>query len=1169
MTIAYVLQRLRQQRRPLLFLLLAVSLATSFAGLGPYYLRYTSEVLLDQSLADLTPFDATLTFMSPVPFDDTADTLLDENVVPYVESQFRFARSIYADSPIQPICIPGEPINGEPSLDHCLQMFGFDETFDGKYTLVEGRIPSAEIRTEESLDGIAVIVYIEGMVSTEVAEVANLRVGRSFTTTRTVTQGDKQIVNQILIVGTFEPVNRDDFFWLSNGMMDAGGYVNLPGLGVDRFDFGVAMNLDGFENSYGALGAKAQYVNFMTVDPTTVDSVRAANIYDSIDDSISQLQRELGEPIQVSSGILTMFRQHRQRIADAEAAVIMLSGMLLALILYNFVSTASMIFYTQANEWTMLRARGGSTKQLLPTQLLPAVLIAAIAFAITALSTKGLLIAMSYINRLVNGTSQHIDIIQRLDTPSIVLKLSAITAVMCGLIMLIPIFQTESDGIQSRRQLISRPDAKPRWASLFLDFIFISIGLIMILRLYYLSEDGTLTAFLRDFFGRENIPANEFAATSSSTTEFSDPFSLIAPIFLLTGSALLWLRVFPILMRGLSLSVDRLRKLGFPLAVWNVERNSGHYRQFALLLVGTLAIGTASVSLLRTQQQGAWQLALTKTGGHAKLAFDSTDNDPALWRDDNNVSAYSELIHEVATEQGISSNVQLHIVGVDPATFSNILSENIPALNQLQEMPQTGLILPDATQALSVDVWSEAMTNERIGEPHVALRAYLYDANGVHFEVDLNQPTDAAQMPSPTPAAEWLAFTGQLPTAATSPLHLYRVSMESRHADRSQFSHTVFLNNWAALNDNGTVTPLNLSPEQGLTPALSQRPFVGNWVANLDPHREKIDGITSAWVDGNTIGVTGDNQPLLRVDYEIIAYNETTAPHPSLAINTTPIEPVTAILSSHAAFEFRGQDGQENHTNDPLGIGDERRLTFNLGLSGNLALRIHVVDVLDDHSVLAGAIDQDFIILPINTTRLLFNQQFQNERADRRRFTDVNEVWVNFPDRFPSESFETAVIRSNRITESVFAWDRYNTILNQPIPNTVAGLFFAGFWVSLILSLLNFMLYISVTAKQRIVSFGVLRSLGWNINNIWRLMFMEQTVLFIPTVIIGTLLGIGLAYILLPFLALPGSFSLQLPLAQITVMIVVLSTSFIILLSVITLWLRQVSVAHMIRLSED
>jgi ABC-type antimicrobial peptide transport system permease subunit len=181
----------------------------------------------------------------------------------------------------------------------------------------------------------------------------------------------------------------------------------------------------------------------------------------------------------------------------------------------------------------------------------------------------------------------------------------------------------------------------------------------------------------------------------------------------------------------------------------------------------------------------------------------------------------------------------------------------------------------------------------------------------------------------------------------------------------------------------------------------------------------------------------------------------------------------------------------------------------------------------------------------------------------------INRAWVNFHNIDPPPAFERSVQGSNAFTSTIFATRQFDAILNQPIPNTVAGLFFAGFWVSLALSLLNFILYISVTAQQRIVSFGVLRSLGWNINHIWRLMFMEQTVLFVPTVIIGTLLGIGLAFLLLPFLALPGNFALQLPLGQILMMAVILSASFLVLLSGVSMWLRQVSVATMLRLGED
>jgi ABC-type antimicrobial peptide transport system permease subunit len=117
--------------------------------------------------------------------------------------------------------------------------------------------------------------------------------------------------------------------------------------------------------------------------------------------------------------------------------------------------------------------------------------------------------------------------------------------------------------------------------------------------------------------------------------------------------------------------------------------------------------------------------------------------------------------------------------------------------------------------------------------------------------------------------------------------------------------------------------------------------------------------------------------------------------------------------------------------------------------------------------------------------------------------------------------------------------------------------------------LLDFAFYIAVTAKQRSFTFGVLRSLGWNSGNIWKLLFIEQITLVTPALIIGTVIGVGLAYLLLPFLVLVGSSTLQLPILKLLLLIAAMVGGFTFLLILTALWLRRMSVNQVLRLGEE
>jgi hypothetical protein len=128
---------------------------------------------------------------------------------------------------------------------------------------------------------------------------------------------------------------------------------------------------------------------------------------------------------------------------------------------------------------------------------------------------------------------------------------------------------------------------------------------------------------------------------------------------------------------------------------------------------------------------------------------------------------------------------------------------------------------------------------------------------------------------------------------------------------------------------------------------------------------------------------------------------------------------------------------------------------------------------------------------------------------------------------------------------------------------------YAGFWVSLLLSLLDFGFYLAVTARRRSLGFAVLQALGWNANHLWALLVAEQTALVIPALLVGVALGAALAYVILPFLALVGGETLKLPILGLIGLLVALVVGFGVLLFATALWLRKLNVNQVLRLGEE
>ena len=181
-------------------------------------------------------------------------------------------------------------------------------------------------------------------------------------------------------------------------------------------------------------------------------------------------------------------------------------------------------------------------------------------------------------------------------------------------------------------------------------------------------------------------------------------------------------------MDGISRLFRNNRYLTTPLAVWNVARDPGHYAQLVLLLIGTLALGTASLALMETRDRGAWTSARAATGGSARIALNPAELDAATvdWARLPGVSASAVLLHAQG-DPGSASRQPVHVIGVNPdeaaAAFPD-LREALAPLRAVEVPPTPGLILPDDASQFTVQVYSTAPA--RADDPPIAVQLTAY-----------------------------------------------------------------------------------------------------------------------------------------------------------------------------------------------------------------------------------------------------------------------------------------------------------------------------------------------------------------------------------------------------------------------------------------------------------
>ena len=759
------------------------------------------------------------------------------------------------------------------------------------------------------------------------------------------------------------------------------------------------------------------------------------------------------------------------------------------------------------------------------------------------------------------------------NVPTVSLYLSVGAGVAAVFVLTAPALPAARKSLLSLKQLVSRPPTRPAWARYGLDGLLALIGTSFMLRLYYLVG-GNFKDLLNNIIAAPREVVTLIADNLTETGGLNDPFNLLGPALVLTGAALLWLRFFPWLMGWVSRLFDNSPHLTTPLAIWNVARDPNHYAQLVLLLIGTLALGTASLGLTATRNEGAWRLAREEIGGSVRVEITPArlDADSVDWGRLPGVGSALPILHTLGDPGPVTSR-DVHVIGLDPERAAGEFSELARAVETLLgiELPDPpGLALPEDAVRLSVQIYS--MPQARSDDPAVTvqLSAYVQDSLGIPFRVPLSLPGASIMLPDgdntnletgrvPTEPETWLTFDGAMPLSGQAPYRLMRVGVNSLQGNIDAFQHTLYLDRIATQDIMGT-SRTHESFEDGANlwaAATVANPYAASWVEAGSTQR--VQGANSSLVTGEVTEI--DGATALKIAYRMGRIGGRQR-EPSVVVNEPDMGRIPVVINQTFAEIFTGRGTNRTAADEPLIVGDEKSVVLNLG-SGSVELGYRVVGVIEDIPAVSAK-------EPLMITHSDLIEPVINQAASTASFFTANEIWLDLPDREPTQALKTEIASlGDGVDEVVYAWTRYGEIQREPLPSAVAGMLFAGFWISLLLSLLDFAFYLVVTARQRLFTFAVLRSLGWNAGHIWRLLFIEQIVLITPALVIGSLIGAGLAYLLLPFLALVGSESLRMPWLELVGLLLALVVSFSVLMGVAAIFLRRMSVNQVLRLGEE
>jgi len=250
------------------------------------------------------------------------------------------------------------------------------------------------------------------------------------------------------------------------------------------------------------------------------------------------------------------------------------------LVLYFVVLISGMIVQRQRYEIAILRSRGIASAQVVGIYLLEGMVLGALALVIGPLVARLLAQIMGNTRSFLSFTPRA-PLPLRFTARSLQIGAGMVAAGLAA--SLIPALSASKYTIVTHKQEVARSFQKPFWQRHFVDLMLLVPPLY---GYYLLRQRGTISVLGREL-GHGSDP-------------FQNPLLFLVPTLFLLATALLFIRVFPLLMEVLARLSSRLSGTATVLALRHLARSSSHYTGPLLLIVLTLGLATFSASMAKT-----------------------------------------------------------------------------------------------------------------------------------------------------------------------------------------------------------------------------------------------------------------------------------------------------------------------------------------------------------------------------------------------------------------------------------------------------------------------------------------------------------------------------------------------------------------------------------------
>jgi hypothetical protein len=565
------------------------------------------------------------------------------------------------------------------------------------------------------------------------------------------------------ITGVYRVIDPEDPYWLEDeldvtGISEGVGFTTVGPFVVTPETY-FATVAAGTSGSRWAVFPNHESIEIADVAPT------ASRLYRLEDDL--NVGRELSNQVRVESGLTSLLWEADRSLLVTRSGVLVVFIQLALLAAYSLVLTAGLLADSREVETVTLRSRGADNGQILGMSVMEGILVIAPALAAGPFLATAALRGLNHAGPLA---AIGLDIDPRVTATG--WTLAGFAAVACLIALVVPahLSARRFGDVRARRSRQTGASLARRGGADLALLAVAAIGMWQLAR-----YGGTITSTLR---GRLGV----------------DPLLVAAPALALLAGAVLSLRALPLLARTAEGAIGRGRPLLPGLGVWYLGRQPRRYARSALLLTLALAIGFFALSYDTTWRRSQSDQAGFQVGADVRVdpARQAGSIPPEFLRNSYEaLPGFEEAVPLVeAPGQIPGASLPIRYIALDSRRAAGTLRfrsdlADRPLAEMMSELAShraelSGLALEGRPSEVSALVTAEVVLPEEAVERGVpetvygfdaSLRMVLVDGDGQIYRVDLGDLHPTGAMYLRTAALRFTDATG----AEIDPVYPLRV----------------------------------------------------------------------------------------------------------------------------------------------------------------------------------------------------------------------------------------------------------------------------------------------------------------------------------------------------------------------------------------------------------